>query len=133
MSLHDMSLYDILRGKGMMLQSHVENQLPLTEATFFIMLSLSPGPKHGYAIMKDVETLSEGRVLLSTGTLYGALKRLLEAGWIDRTDDAESAGAGRQRKVYTLTRLGRRLLEAEVERLQALVAVAQLRTAEGEA
>lgn len=116
-----------------MLQSHVESQLPLTEATFLILLSLLPGPNHGYAIMNIVETLSEGRVLLSTGTLYGALKRLLEAGWIDRTDDVESAGAGRQRKVYTLTRLGRRLLDAEVERLQALVAVAQLRTAQGQA
>jgi DNA-binding PadR family transcriptional regulator len=110
----------------------VGSEFPLREATFLIMLSLVPEPKHGYAIMRDVEALSEGRVLLSTGTLYGALKRLLENGWIDRTDDAESDGAGRPRKVYTLTRLGRRVLDAEVERLRGLVAVAQLRTAEGE-
>ena len=115
-----------------MVQPDVESQVPLTEATFFIMLSLAPGPKHGYAIMKDVEALSEGRVLLSTGTLYGALKRLLEDGWIGRADDAESSNAGRPRKVYTLTRLGRRVLDAEVERLRGLIAVAQLRTAEVE-
>ena len=115
-----------------MVPPDVESQVPLTEATFFIMLSLAPGPKHGYAIMKDVEALSEGRVLLSTGTLYGALKRLLEDGWIGRADDAESSNAGRPRKVYTLTRLGRRVLDAEVERLRGLIAVAQLRTAEVE-
>jgi DNA-binding PadR family transcriptional regulator len=118
---------------GVMVQVGVEGQLPLTEATFLIMLSLVSGPKHGYAIMKDVETLSESRVLLSTGTLYGALKRLLEEGWIARTDDEESNGPGRPRKVYTLTRLGRRVLDAEVERLNDLVAVAQLRTGEVEA
>ena len=53
---------------------------PLTEATYFIMLSLSREPRHGYAIMKDVQSLSEDRVILSTGTLYGALKRLLKQG-----------------------------------------------------
>jgi len=56
--------------------------LPLTEATFFILLSLAPGAKHGYAILKEVPLLSQQRVTLSTGTLYGALKRLLTAGWI---------------------------------------------------
>ncbi len=115
-----------------MVEPGVESQLPLTEATFMIMLSLASEPKHGYAILKDVETLSEGRVRLSTGTLYGALKRLLGDGWIDRTDDAESDGPGRPRKIYTLTRLGRRVLDAETERLRDLVAVAQLRTAGAE-
>lgn len=111
----------------------VVEQVPLREATFLIMLSLAGEPKHGYAIMQDVEALSEGRVRLSTGTLYGALKRLLDDGWIRRTDDeADATGPGRPRKVYTLTRLGRRVVEAEVERLRDLVAVARLRTAEGE-
>ena len=104
--------------------------LPLREPTFFILLSLSPGPKHGYAILKEVEALSEGRVLLSTGTLYGAIKRLLNRSWIRRVDDPIPNGTARERKAYTLTEFGRRVLNAELERLQKLVAVAQIHTAE---
>jgi DNA-binding PadR family transcriptional regulator len=104
--------------------------LPLREPTFFILLSLSPRPKHGYAILKEVEALSEGRVLLSTGTLYGAIKRLLDRGWIRRVDDPIPNGTARERKAYTLTEFGRRVLNAELERLQKLVAVAQIHTAE---
>ena len=52
----------------------ISANLPLTEATYFILLSLALGPRHGYLIMKDVRSLSRGRVTLSTGTLYGALK-----------------------------------------------------------
>ena len=72
----------------------VAGSLPLTETTFYILLSLSPGSSHGYAILKDVERLSEGRLVLSTGTLYGALKRLLERDWIERVPAVEGeAGA----------------------------------------
>ncbi|MEZ4725629.1 MAG: PadR family transcriptional regulator [Caldilineaceae bacterium] len=108
--------------------------LPLTEAAFFILLSLAPKPKHGYAIMKEVESLSHNRVNLSTGTLYGAIKRLLEQGWIEPIEETECAAGKpgepkRGRKAYALTDLGRRILQAETERLQSLVAVAQLRLA----
>ncbi len=96
-------------------------QLPLTEATYYILLSLAQGARHGYAIMKDVRALSRERVVLSTGTLYGALKRLLEMEWILRVDEPEADGNGRERKLYNLTRLGRRVLEAEVARLDALL------------
>jgi DNA-binding PadR family transcriptional regulator len=104
--------------------------LPLTEPTLLILLSLSPGPKHGYAILKEVETLSEGRVRLSTGTLYGALKRLLDAGWIVRVDDPEPNSTDRERKAYILTDRGRNILQAEVERLRKLVMVAKVRVVE---
>jgi DNA-binding PadR family transcriptional regulator len=107
-----------------------QNNLPLSEAVFFILLSLLPGPKHGYAIMKDVEALSDARVSLSTGTLYGALKRLLEGGWVKRIDD-DGNETGRQRKAYTLTELGKGILEAETARMQILVAVAQKRSEVG--
>lgn len=115
---------------------------PLTEATFFIMLALSPAPRHGYAIMKDVAGLSNGRVQLSTSTLYGGLKRLLEAGWIARVDEADDgvengpfdgAQGRRVRKAYTLTHLGRRILEAEVERMETLVITARQSTAGAQA
>ena len=105
-------------------------QLPLREPTFFILLSLSPGPKHGYAILKEVETLSEGRVMLSTGTLYGAIKRLLDRDWIKRVTDPIPNSTDRERKAYTLTELGRRVLNAEIQRLEKLVSVAQNQTAE---
>jgi DNA-binding PadR family transcriptional regulator len=108
-----------------------ETPLPLTEATFTILLSLAPGQKHGYAIMKDVEALSEGRIRLSTGTLYGALKRLLDQDWIERVDETGprtgQGEPGRPRKAYRLTRIGRRSLEAETARLERLVSAAQAR------
>lgn len=107
----------------------IQENLPLSEATFFIMLSLAPAPKHGYAIMKEVEALSEGRLLLSTGTLYGALKRLLEQGWIERVEDPQPDDTDRQRKAYRLSELGRRILEAETDRLRSLLQVARLHAA----
>ena len=104
---------------------------PLSEATYYILLSLAPESRHGYAIMKDVRALSQGRVVLSTGTLYGALKRLLELEWILRVDDPEANGSGRERKLYNLTRLGRKVLEAEVARLDALVESARRQSVGG--
>jgi len=107
-----------------------QDNLPLSEAVFFILLSLAPGPKHGYAIMKDVEALSNLRVSLSTGTLYGALKRLLDGGWVRRVDEGQG-GSGRERKSYALTQLGKGTLEAETARMQSLVAAAQKRSTAG--
>ncbi len=108
---------------------------PLTETTFLILLSLRSGPRHGYAIMKDVLSLSEKRITLSTGTLYGAIKRLLDQAWIIRLDDAAEADFagmvdGRGQKVYRLTDLGRLVLDAEIERLDLLVRKARLLPAE---
>jgi DNA-binding PadR family transcriptional regulator len=107
--------------------SEFQSNLPLTETTLYILLSLAPGPRHGYAIMKDVRALSHNRVELSTGTLYSALKRLLDQDWIRRTEDPDpiAANSGRNRKVYSLTDLGTSILQAEVDRLQSLVGVAQ--------
>jgi DNA-binding PadR family transcriptional regulator len=105
----------------------IQSQLPLTEATLLILLSLVPQPRHGYAIMKEVEALSNGRIQLSTGTLYGAIKRMLDQGWIERYD--ETVVDGRSRKAYRLTDIGQRILEAELARMQSLIAVSQQRTA----
>jgi DNA-binding PadR family transcriptional regulator len=115
--------------------SNSQTPSPLTEATYLVLLSLVPSPKHGYAIMKDVQHLSEGRVTLSTGTLYGVLKRLLEQEWIERVEETSGASGpdnspGRERKSYTLTRMGKLVLNTETNRLQSLVSVARQRTAE---
>ena len=107
------------------MQKSIQDQLPLTEATFYILLSLVPDKKHGYAIMKDVETISGGRISLGTGTLYGALKRLLDNGWIERIE-IESINQ-RERKAYQLTELGQKIVSAESQRLQSLAQIAQLR------
>ena len=103
---------------------------PLTEATFFILMSLSPSPKHGYAIMKEVRDLSGGRIVFSTGTLYGALRRLLEQGWITRVSDPEPNPTDRERKAYALTDKGHKVVNAETERLRALLRMAEQRTSE---
>jgi DNA-binding PadR family transcriptional regulator len=102
---------------------------PLTEAAFYILLSLASGPKHGYAILKEVETLSDGRILFSTGTLYGGLKRFLAWDWIRRTHEKGEGDSDRPRKAYALTDKGRRILDAEIARLQDLVRTARVRTA----
>ena len=105
-------------------------QLPLTEPVLLVLLSLAEQPRHGYSIIKDVEQLSSGRVVLSTGTLYGALRRLLAQGWIEEFEEDENS---RDRRAYRLTALGRKSLQAEVERMKHLTKVASLRIARKEA
>jgi DNA-binding PadR family transcriptional regulator len=103
---------------------------PLTEPVLLILLSLSERPRHGYSILKDVEEVSAGRVVLSTGTLYGALRRLLDDGWIERFEENDTS---RGRQAYRLSAKGRRTLQAEVSRLKQLTRVAGLRAARKEA
>ena len=97
---------------------------PLTEPVFLILLSLAEAPRHGYALMKDIESLSAGRVRLSTGTLYGALKRLLEDGSIERIDLKDTT---REKQSYRLTRFGREQLQVESARVQQLARAAAFR------
>jgi DNA-binding PadR family transcriptional regulator len=104
--------------------------LPLTEPVLLVLLSLAEQPRHGYSILKDVEHMSGGRVLLSTGTLYGALQRLLAQGWIERFEEDESS---RDRRAYQLSSKGRRNLQSEIERMRQLTKVASLRVARKEA
>lgn len=96
----------------------------LTEPTFLILLSLSQGERHGYAIMQDVSVLSDQRVQLSTGTLYTALKRMLEDGWIEQV---ETEDASRGKRTYRLTAFGEGVTRQETERLTKLISIAQLR------
>ena len=105
--------------------SDPNNYLPLREPTFFILLSLSGKMKHGYAILKDVQELSNGKISLSNGTLYGALTRLQDQGLIERLPGNESADSGRPRKAYQLTGLGGKVLEAEINRMDSLIRTAR--------
>lgn len=110
-----------------------KDSLPLTETSFFILLSLVT-PKHGYAIIKEVDQMSEGRVRLAAGTLYTALRRMLEDGWIERLDDSRpgSGCEGHERKMYQLTGFGQALLNLETDRLKALVNLASSRKTAGQ-
>ena len=103
---------------------------PLTEPVMLVLLSLAEQPRHGYSILKDVKRMSHGRVALSTGTLYGALQRLLSQGWIERFKEDETV---RDRRAYRITTQGRKILQAEVERMRHLTKLATLRTAKREA
>lgn len=94
---------------------------PVSETTLYILISLYQEPKHGYAIKLDVRDLSEGQIDLGTGTLYGAIKRLLEYGWIERVEDDVDEVDGRARKYYRLTNLGRKVLSMEQARLKTLL------------
>jgi DNA-binding PadR family transcriptional regulator len=94
---------------------------PLTPALFHVLLSLADGEKHGYAILKEVEARTGGKVILSTGTLYGIIKRLLADGLIRQS----ALGSTERRRAYRLTPSGRKLALAEAERLRDLVLSAQ--------
>ena len=100
---------------------------PISESTFYILLCLTGQPRHGYAIMKEVRQLSQERVKLSTGTLYGAINRLLELGWIERVEMMEPSQNGRLRKEYCLTRQGKDILSAETRRLRSLLSSIDLK------
>ena len=102
----------------------------ITEPVLLILMSLADEPRHGYAILKDVEQVSDGRVRLSTGTLYGALRRLLDEAWIERFDDDDTS---RGKQSYRLTSKGRKVLQLEVARMKQLTRIASLRVARKEA
>jgi DNA-binding PadR family transcriptional regulator len=92
----------------------LEKLLPLTEATFYIMLALTT-PQHGYAIMQDVDRMSEGVVNVGPGTLYGALTNLEENKLIRKVDEVD------RRKIYILTEQGKSVLTAQGERLEVML------------
>ena len=104
--------------------------LPLKAHWFHIMLSLAGGEQHGYGIMQDVLNRTTGKVRLWPATLYGSIKRLIEAELIEESDERPAPELDdARRRYYRLTPLGRRVLDAECERLQELVRAIQLKQA----
>src|SRR5215831_8110011 len=97
---------------------------PLTEPVLLILMSLANKPRHGYALMNDIERLSNGRVRLSTGTLYGALRRLLADHWIERFELEDTS---RDKQAYKLTPTGLIQLELELDRMKQLTRAGTLR------
>ena len=110
-------------------QRHVvppESQLPLAPATFQILLALVDCERHGYAIMKEVSARSGGTVRLGPGTLYGALKRLLESGLVEEGSERADPELGDdRRRYYRLTKFGLRVARLEARRLEGMVRAAR--------
>jgi len=103
-----------------------EKFIPLKTHWFHIMLSLAGGEQHGYGIMQEVLTRTEGKVRLWPATLYGTIKRLIEAELIEESDERPAPELDdARRRYYRLTPLGKRALSAECERLQELVRIIQ--------
>jgi DNA-binding PadR family transcriptional regulator len=99
---------------------------PLTPAVLHILLALAAHERHGYGIMKQVESDSQGKVKMGPGTLYGSLRRMIDAGLIRESDKKVDPKMDDERRVYyTITGVGRRALAAELERYRAVVALAR--------
>ena len=99
----------------------------LPELSLQILLALGQGPAHGYAIGKDIEQRSDGRLGITTGALYQALKRLADDGFIRASSAAQHEGGDARRKVFVLTPAGRAAAAAELRRLANLVSVGRER------
>ena len=109
-------------------QNHGEPFGPLTPAMFHVLLALAGDDLHGYAILKEVELRTDGKVKLSTGTLYGIIKRLLADGVIvERRSRPAEADDDERRRYYRLTEKGREVAAAEAERMHEVLSIARAR------
>jgi DNA-binding PadR family transcriptional regulator len=109
-----------------MKETDVRSALPLGAATFYILLALAAGERHGYGIAKEVEEQTGGTIKLGPGTLYRSIKQLLADGWISETG-SEGSGDDERRRYYRLSPRGRAVARAEAQRLDDLVTVARQR------
>ena len=108
----------------------LERLLPLSPTAFHMLVAMAGGPRHGYSIAQEVESLSDGRIVMGPGTLYGSLQRMTDAELIEETANPGEEGlhVGR-RRYYRMTPLGAAALRSESERLLRAVHVAQERLA----
>lgn len=99
---------------------------PLTPAVLHILLALVTQERHGYGIMKQVEADSQGKVKMGPGTLYGSIKRMIDAGLIRESDKRVDPEMDDERRIYyKITALGQKALTAELERYRQVVTVAK--------
>lgn len=100
--------------------------MPLSPTVFHILLALGEGDRHGYSIMQEVTARSDGQVRLGPGTLYGAIKRMIQDGLIEESDERPDPELDdERRRYYRLTDLGQRVATTEADRLAKLVRVAR--------
>ena len=111
-----------------MAERTLDDLLPLTPVVFHILLALGREPAHGYAIAGEVESVTEGRLRMGPGTLYGSLQRMRDDGLIEEADPGPvDAAHGGRRRYYGITALGRAALRAEMVRLERALALAHSR------
>ena len=107
-------------------QADPASHLPLTPAVFHVLLALADGERHGYAIMQEVNESTDGQIKMGPGTLYGTVKRLIEAELIEESDDRPDATLDdERRRYYRLTGVGAKVVRAEAQRYAAIVAHAR--------
>jgi len=108
--------------------TELDSLLPLSQTAFHVLVAIAHGPRHGYAIAQDVEELTDGRIVMGPGTLYGSIQRMVAAGLIEEAENPGEEGlhAGR-RRYYRMTPIGGSALRAESERLLRAVNLAQER------
>ena len=104
-------------------KSDAKDHLPLSNLSFHVLLALGGGPAHGYAVGKEIEERSDGKLNPTTGSLYQTLKRLQDDGFIEPA--AAAKGVDARRQYFQLTRLGRKVAALESRRLDELVAAAR--------
>ena len=103
-------------------------QLPLTPVVLHILLALTSGERHGYAIAQDVEATTDGQVRMGPGTLYGSIQRMLASALIEEVAPRKRApDDDERRRYYRMTTFGRRVLQLELERLASVVRLARAR------
>ncbi len=101
----------------------MSKQEPLTESYFYILLCLYKENLHGYAIMQKAKEISEGKVVIGAGTMYGATSNMIKKAWIEEIQ--EEAKDERGKRAYKLTEVGKQVLEQELARLENLVTTAK--------
>lgn len=106
----------------------LDTLLPLTPTVFHVLVALAGEVRHGYAIAREVEDVTHGRISMGPGTLYGSLQRMTDKGLIEEGENPGHAGAhAERRRYYRITPLGRSALRAESERLARAIEVVQER------
>ena len=108
----------------------VDSFLPLPLPMFYMLLALSEGERHGYALKRAILQRTEGKMNLGSGILYGSINKMLEQGWIEESDERPDPHLDdARRRYYRITPLGRRVAEAETIRVRELVRFAEERLA----
>jgi DNA-binding PadR family transcriptional regulator len=107
-------------------KTNPESMLPLTPAVFHVLLALASGERHGYAIMQEVDESTEGQIKMGPGTLYGTVKRLLEAQLIEESDERPDPHLDdERRRYYRLSGVGEQVVRAEAQRYADIVKLAR--------
>ena len=109
-------------------ESKLDELLPLSQTAFHVLVVLANGPRHGYGVAQEVEELTEGRLIMGPGTLYGSLQRMLGSGLIEEAKNPGEGGLhAERRRYYRMTPVGSAALRAESTRLMRTAVVAQQR------